>query len=77
LGRNTLIGPGLANVNTEFAKTFKFKERFSLEVRADVFNLFNRVNLTQVVSDLSSGQFGQATAQSIPRSAQFGLHLAF
>jgi hypothetical protein len=77
LGRNSLIGPGLANVNTEFAKTFKFRERFSLEVRADLFNLFNRVNLTQVVSDLSSGQFGQATAQSIPRSAQFGLNLAF
>jgi hypothetical protein len=67
----------LANVNTEFAKTIRFRERYSLELRADLFNLFNRVNLTQVVSDLSSSQFGQATAQSIPRSAQFGLHFAF
>jgi hypothetical protein len=77
LGRNTYFGPGLANVNTGFAKTVHFRERYALEIRADVFNLFNRVNLTQVVSDLSSGQFGQATAQSIPRSAQFGLHLSF
>ncbi len=77
VGRNTFIGPGLANVNTQFAKTVHFRERYALEIRADVFNLFNRVNLTQVISDLSSGQFGQATAQSIPRSAQFGLHLSF
>ncbi len=77
LGRNTFIGPGLANVNTEFAKTVHFRERYALEIRADIFNLFNRVNLTQPVSDLSSGQFGQSTGQSIPRSAQFGLHLSF
>jgi hypothetical protein len=77
LGRNTFIGPGLANVNTEFAKVVHIKERFALEVRADIFNLFNRVNLTQPVSDLSSGQFGLSTGQSIPRSAQFGLHFSF
>jgi Carboxypeptidase regulatory-like domain len=77
VGRNTFIGPGLANVNTEFAKTIRFHERWALEIRADIFNLFNRVNLTDVQSDLSSGQFGLATGQSIPRSAQFGLHLSF
>jgi hypothetical protein len=77
LGRNTFIGPGLANVNTELAKVVKIRERFALEIRADIFNLFNRVNLTQPVSDLSSGQFGQSTGQSIPRSAQFGLHFSF
>jgi hypothetical protein len=77
LGRNSLIGPGLANVSTEFAKVFKIKERFSLEIRADVFNLFNRVNLTQPVSDVSSSQFGMSTSQTLPRSEQFGVHLDF
>jgi hypothetical protein len=76
LGRNTYIGPGLANVNTQFSKAISF-ERYSFEFRADIFNLFNRVNLTQPVSDLSSGQFGQSTSQSIPRSAQFGIHFSF
>jgi len=76
VGRNTLNGPGLANVNTEFAKVVKW-ERFSVEFRADVFNLFNRVNLTQPVSDLSSSLFGQSTGQNLPRSWQFGLHLDF
>lgn len=75
-GRNTFIGPGLANLSSQLSKAVTF-ERFSLEFRADLFNVFNRVNLTQPTSDLSSGQFGVSTSQSIPRSAQFGLHLSF
>jgi Carboxypeptidase regulatory-like domain len=76
VGRNTLTGPGLANVNTEFSKAVKW-ERFSVEFRADVFNLFNRVNLVNPVSDLSSSLFGKSTGQNLPRSVQFGLHLDF
>jgi hypothetical protein len=76
LGRNTYIGPGLANVNMQIAKVFTF-ERYSLQFRADIFNIFNRVNLTQPVSDMASAQFGQSTSQNLPRSAQFGLHLSF
>jgi hypothetical protein len=76
LGRNTFRGPGLANVNTGFTKVAKF-EHLAIEFRADVFNLFNRVNLTQPNSDLSSSQFGRSTGQNIPRYAQFGIHLDF
>ena len=76
LGRNTYIGPGFANVNVQFSKAITF-ERYSFEFRADIFNLFNRVNLTQPVSDLSSGQFGQSTDQNFARYAQFGIHFSF
>jgi Carboxypeptidase regulatory-like domain len=76
LGRNSYIGPGLANVNTQFSKSFTF-EPVNVEFRADIFNIFNRVNLVQPVSDLSSSQFGTSTSQSIPRSSQFGLLLTF
>ena len=75
-GRNTYTGPGLANVNAQFAKAFGW-DRYNLEFRADIFNLFNRVNLTQPTSDLSSGQFGISTSQNLPRSEQFGLHFSF
>jgi hypothetical protein len=75
-GRNTYIGPGLANVNSQFAKEFHM-ERFAVEVRADFFDIFNRVNLTNPVSDLSSGQFGQSTSQNLPRSEQLGVHFSF
>jgi hypothetical protein len=76
LGRNTYVGPGLANVNMQFSKALTF-ERYSFEFRADLFNIFNRVNLSQPVSDLSSSQFGQSTDQSFPRYAQFGIHFSF
>jgi hypothetical protein len=76
VGRNTFTGPGLANLNTEFAKVVNW-ERYSLEFRADVFNLFNRVNLTQPDGDLSSSLFGRSTSQNLPRSWQFGLRLDF
>lgn len=81
LGRNTFIGPGLANVNTELAKGFTIpwftREGATFEIRADFFNLFNRVNLTQPVSDLSSSLFGRSTSQSLPRATQLGLHINF
>lgn len=78
LARNSYFGPGLANVNMEFSKAFTF-ERYSLELRGDLFNIFNRVNLldTSIVSDLSSSQFGRATGQNFARYAQFGVHLSF
>src|SRR3984957_15202370 len=42
--RNTLIGPGYANVNLSLAKEFPIHESISLEVRADAYNMFNHIN---------------------------------
>lgn len=81
LGRNTFIGPGLANINSEFAKAVKVRwftsEGAAVEFRADIFNLFNRVNLANPTSNLSSSLFGMSTSQSLPRAAQFGIHIEF
>lgn len=77
LGRNSYRGPGYANVNVEFAKSFQL-ERFTLEFRADVFNIFNRVNLLNPDGNLADvGTFGKSTSQQEPRAAQFGLRLSF
>jgi len=43
-GRNTLIGPGFANVNFSLAKEFTLRESLKLELRADMFNVFNHIN---------------------------------
>jgi hypothetical protein len=77
-GRNTYIGPGLANVNTEFAKKFG-TERFSVEFRADIFNLFNRVNLLTPDGNLADANstFGKSTSQQYARALQLGLRLEF
>jgi Carboxypeptidase regulatory-like domain/TonB dependent receptor-like, beta-barrel len=79
LGRNTYRGPGLAQVNTSVAKTFHLSkgELPNLQFRGDIFNLFNRVNLYQPVSDLSNPLFGKSTQAYDPRQFQLALKLYF
>jgi hypothetical protein len=80
LGRNTYEGPGLANVNFSLRRAFGiplFGEKASLQVRGEILNLFNRVNLTNPVSDLNSGFFGQSTDQNLPRQIQVTAKFSF
>lgn len=46
LGRNTVIGPGLANFDFSIFKTVSLGERVGLQFRAELFNLFNRANFS-------------------------------
>ena len=81
LGRNTFQGPGLANVNLNIVKNTRIpwfvKEGANLQLRGEIFNLLNRVNLLNPVSDLSSSLFGRSTSQNLPRSVTFGVRIAF
>ena len=81
LGRNTFDGPGYNNVDFTFEKFFYtpwfFGERMKIEAKGEVFNLFNRSNLTGFTSDLSSGSFGKATNQLPPRSLQIHIRASF
>jgi Carboxypeptidase regulatory-like domain len=73
LGRNTYDGPGLANVNLAAERVFRLPflgEQGGFEVRGEILNLFNRVNLTTPVGDLSDGEFGRSTDQNLPRNIQ-------
>ncbi|MFN0108231.1 MAG: carboxypeptidase regulatory-like domain-containing protein [Blastocatellia bacterium] len=92
-GRNQYYGPGLYNYDLAVAKDFGFAERARLQFRADFFNLFNRANFANPVSDLSNANFGRitqtlgaATSNSIgttggpvggPRLVQLSLRLSF
>ncbi len=81
LGRNTFSQPGYNNLNFTFEKFFSVPwfsgEKLRLEARGEVFNLFNRVNLTGVVSDLSQGLFGHSVNQLPPRSLQIHIRAVF
>ena len=82
LGRNTFEGPGLANVNLNVNKSarvpwFFGSEGATVELRGEIFNMFNGVNLTQPSSDLASGLFGRSTDQSLPRAVQLGIRIQF
>jgi hypothetical protein len=81
LGRNTFNAPGLANVNMNIIKTLRIpwfvKEGAAFQLRGEVFNLFNRVNLLAPVNDLSNALFGKSTGQSLPRAVTFGARIQF
>jgi len=47
LGRDTLIGPGLAEWEFSVLKDTPIRERLNLQFRAELFNLLNRANFNQ------------------------------
>jgi hypothetical protein len=68
VGRNVFTGPGFVDVDFSVFKNFTVKERFRVQLRAEMYNLFNRINLasgafsvgsTGVVSD-TIGDFNGA-----------------
>ena len=61
LGRNTLNGFGATEVDLTLRRQFKIYERFSLQARADFFNLFNHPNFGPPTKYMTSPLFGQAT----------------
>ncbi|MGH9720115.1 MAG: carboxypeptidase regulatory-like domain-containing protein [Bryobacteraceae bacterium] len=82
LGRNTYFNAGLADTNFSLARNFHIpwftgSEPANLQVRADAFNAFNRVNLGGIVSNMDSANFGRVTSASEGRRFQFGLRLSF
>jgi hypothetical protein len=81
LGRNTFDGPGFADVDFSLFKNFKIPwfghEGANIQFRSEFFNLFNRVNLSDVSNDLTSGDFGRAGSAFIPRTVQFGIRILY
>ncbi len=77
LGRNTMVGPGLFNVDTTLSKRFRVKEGCVLEVRAEAFNLLNTPNYNQIGRIINASDFGQINSQLAPRQLQFGGKLTF
>jgi len=61
LGRNALRGFGATQLDLTLRRQFKFTERFSLQARGDLFNIFNHPNFGSPTNYLSSPLFGQAT----------------
>ncbi len=81
LGRDTLIGPGLATWDFSTLKETEIYERLRLQFRAEIFNLLNRANFNtpNLIVFTPSGVSGTAGAitstATTSRQVQFGLKL--
>jgi hypothetical protein len=59
VSRNKYYAPGYGDVDLSFIKTIPITERVKLQLRADFFNLLNRINLSSGVGAVSA--FGSAS----------------
>jgi hypothetical protein len=57
-GRNQYYGPGTKQVDFSIFKNFQIKERLALQLRAEMFNLFNTVNLSGSNNTATSSGLG-------------------
>jgi hypothetical protein len=83
-GRNILTAPGFEDIDFAISKTTALKERFSLQFRAEAFNLFNHPNFSQPSNSFIAANFGQITATRTARGdlgssrqLQLGMKLIF
>ncbi len=83
LGRGTLTGPGLADVDFSLFKSTRVTEKTNLQFRAEFFNILNRSNFgtpnTTVFSgaNISPSAGLITTTATSPRQIQLGLKLIF
>ncbi len=80
-GNETVSGqwrnPSFAETDLTLKKATTIKGDLNLELRADVFNLFNQVNFYGVDGNAQDGTYGQATSTHTPRYLQVGATLRF
>jgi outer membrane receptor protein involved in Fe transport len=72
LGRNVIIGPGVADIDFNVVKNTKLTERLNLQIRADAFDLFNHPNFTNPGTTAGSATLGVITGGTRTPSGDFG-----
>jgi hypothetical protein len=75
--RNLIEMPSTQNFNLSLMKKVQLTEKFRLQLRGEVFNLFNHPNFRTVVTNLSATNFGALTQTDDPRVFQFGVKVLF
>lgn len=91
LGRNNVVGPGYVDTDFGVLKNTRINERFTLEFRAELFNIFNNVNFglpSGAVFNAASASNGYQASPNVTgntintivgnaRQTQFSLKLLF
>jgi len=75
--RNSVVGPGYANVDFALARTVAVGGQSQLELRWEVFNLLNETNFDQPSRVFGTPNFGRIFSAKSARAMQFGVRVAF
>ena len=75
--RNSVIGPGFANLDLVVAKTWNVAGTRQLELRWEIFNALNTVNFDIPSRIFGTANFGRIFSAKNPREMQLGAKLSF
>jgi hypothetical protein len=76
-GKGNYQGPGSFTWDMGLEKNIPLHDRFSLQFRAEFFNVFNRVNYGNPNTSASAAAFGTITSAGDPRIGQLAMKLKF
>ncbi|MEJ7847070.1 MAG: carboxypeptidase regulatory-like domain-containing protein [Pyrinomonadaceae bacterium] len=77
-GRGTIDGPRTFRTDFTLTKNIRFTESMRLQLRGEVFNLFNTTNFTTFGTNPTVlGSYGIITGTRDPRTFQFGIKFIF
>ncbi len=76
-GRNSITGPNQFTMNASLGRTFRLKDRYSLDLRVDSTNPINHVTYTTWNTIILSPQFGTPAGANAMRTLQTTLRLRF
>jgi hypothetical protein len=84
LGRNVIVGPTFNNTDFSISKTTKFSDSLRLQLRVEIFDVFNHANFGQPGSVVGTPSFGRITNTRFPtgeagssRQVQLAMKLMF
>jgi hypothetical protein len=72
LGRDVVIGPGISNLDLAIVRNIKLQEHLNLQIRGDVYDLFNHANFTNPVTTIGSATLGLITGGTRAPAGDFG-----
>ena len=75
--RNVLYAPGVNNWDSGIEKLFPLREGINLQLRGEMFNIFNHAQFGAPNSLVTSPTFGLISSAGAPRLVQFAARLIF
>ncbi|MBL8220618.1 MAG: TonB-dependent receptor [Bryobacterales bacterium] len=77
VGRNTIIGPGMSNLDLVVVKNVMVREAVNFQFRFEAFNVLNTPNYNIIGRISNDPTFGRVLSQLDPRQVQLGLKAIF
>jgi hypothetical protein len=76
-GNGSIRGPSELTGNVALYKAFPIRDKFTVQFRAEAFNVANHTNFAAVSTAYGSANFGQVTSALDPRILEFAIRMTF